>query len=107
MMNVERSKNKIKIEINKALQTVSGIVKPTAEIRQQLHQTYKDITPDKGEQIHSIPPIIEAPSKTPKPSKSSSLVTTTVTGRVRTIGRPTLGGTTQITGRMRVSCRPC
>lgn len=49
---LDRNKNKIKIEIGKALQTVSNIVKPSSEVRQLLDSTQKDVTLERSEKIH-------------------------------------------------------
>jgi hypothetical protein len=45
------NKNKLKIEINKALQTVTNIIKPTADIKNILENTYKDITVEKSDRV--------------------------------------------------------
>lgn len=42
-MILDRNKNKLKLEINKALQTVNNILKPTSEIKTQLEQSQKDL----------------------------------------------------------------
>jgi hypothetical protein len=51
---IDRNKNKTKIEIGKALQTVSNIVKPSSEVRQLLDSTHKDISLEMSEKIHCI-----------------------------------------------------
>lgn len=49
---LDRNKNKIKIEINKALQTVNNIVKPSSEVRQLLDNFHKDANAERTERIH-------------------------------------------------------
>lgn len=49
---LDRNKNKIKIEISKALQTVHNIVKPSNEVRQLLDTTHRDLSLDMSEKIH-------------------------------------------------------
>ena len=48
----DRNKNKIKAEINKAVHTVSGILKPTSEVKQVLEGSYKDQITEKVEKAH-------------------------------------------------------
>lgn len=52
---LDRNKNKLKIEINKALQTVNNILKPTAEARQALELAHRELASDKPDRLHGIP----------------------------------------------------
>jgi hypothetical protein len=51
---LDRNKNKLKIEINKALQTVNNILKPTAEARQALELAHRELASDKPDRLHGI-----------------------------------------------------
>lgn len=48
----DRNKNKIKAEINKAVQTASQIIKPTSEIKQLLENNYKESITEKVDKVH-------------------------------------------------------
>jgi hypothetical protein len=48
----DRNKNKLKIEINKALQTINNLVKPTSSIKEELEQSNRDIQIDRADKIH-------------------------------------------------------
>lgn len=48
----DRNKNKIKAEINKAVQTVSNLSKPTDDVKQILENNYKDSITEKIDKVH-------------------------------------------------------
>lgn len=73
---LDRNKNKLKIQINKALQTVNNIIKPTSDIKQTLENTYKDINVEKTDKVHGMFNHIQIPLWILKRDNNSLLVNT-------------------------------
>lgn len=91
---LDRNKNKLKIEINKALQTVNNILKPTAEARQALELAHRELASDKPDRLHGIPWAKQTHWLIPLPSRNSFCPSTIETHDLATIAPLTRTDTT-------------
>ena len=96
----DRNKNKVKIEINKALQNLSYILPPASEAKSMLEQSGKDFQFEHSDKVNRKSSTIEKPSLTLKMAGTLSSASFQRIPSLRTTGLPTPIGTTRSTERI-------